>query len=67
MPLATSLLRSHMPSISFTPEAELRLKKAPFFIRPLIRKKAAEAAKKRGLDRVTADLLAELKGENHDR
>ncbi len=54
-----------MASISFSPEAEAMLRKAPFFIRPLIRKRARDAAKSRGMTEVTAALLAELKGEQH--
>lgn len=46
-------------------EAETRVKKAPFFIRPFIRMRAENAAKERGLAKVTTALLDELKSKEH--
>jgi hypothetical protein len=46
-------------------EAEARVKKAPFFIRPFIKSRAEKAAKERGLDKVTTALLDELKSKEH--
>ena len=52
-------------SIRWTPEAEKRLKRAPFFVRPMIRKRAEEAARARNLDAVDEALLDELKSGAH--
>jgi hypothetical protein len=46
-------------------EAEARVKKAPFFIRPFIKSRAEKAAAARGLSKVTAALLDELKASEH--
>jgi hypothetical protein len=46
-------------------EAEARIKKAPFFIRPFIKSRAEREAKARGLERVTCALLDELKASEH--
>ncbi|MEY4578807.1 MAG: Proto-chlorophyllide reductase 57 kD subunit [Pseudomonadota bacterium] len=46
-------------------EAEARVKKAPFFVRPFIKSRAEKAAKERGLDKVTTALLDELKSKEH--
>jgi anaerobic sulfite reductase subunit C len=46
-------------------QAEARVKKAPFFIRPFIRSRAEKVARARGLDRVTVALLDELKSKEH--
>jgi hypothetical protein len=46
-------------------EAEARLKKAPFFIRPFIKSRAEKEAKSRGLEEVTTALLDELKSSEH--
>jgi hypothetical protein len=46
-------------------EAEARVKKAPFFIRPFIKSRAEKAAAARGLTKVTAALLDELKASEH--
>lgn len=42
-----------------------RLQKAPFFIRPFIKRRAEAEAKKRGLPAVTTALLDELKNSEH--
>lgn len=47
------------------PAAEARVKRAPFFIRPFIRKRAELEAKRRGLVAVTVMLLDELKASEH--
>jgi hypothetical protein len=46
-------------------EAEARVKKAPFFIRPFIKGRAEKAAKERGLSKVTCALLDDLKAREH--
>jgi hypothetical protein len=46
-------------------DAAARIKKAPFFIRPFIKGRAEKEAKARGLDKVTAALLDELKASEH--
>jgi hypothetical protein len=46
-------------------EAEARIKKAPFFIRPFIRSRAEKEAARRGLAEVTTALLDELKASEH--
>ena len=50
----------------WTPEAEAALKRAPFFVRPLVRRRAEAAAKERGLSEVSAELLEELRRGQHD-
>lgn len=47
------------------PEALARLKRAPFFVRPFIKKRAEAEAAKRGLPEVTTALLDELKASEH--
>lgn len=47
------------------PEALERLARAPFFIRPFIKRRAESEAKKRGLTLVTTQLLDELKASEH--
>ena len=46
-------------------EAEARLKKAPFFVRPFIKLRAEKEAKARGHTKVTSALLDELKASEH--
>lgn len=46
-------------------EAEARVKKAPFFVRPFIKSRAEREAKARGLSKVTCALLDELKAKEH--
>jgi hypothetical protein len=46
-------------------EAEARMRKAPFFVRPFIKSRAEKEAKARGLDKVTTALLDELKSREH--
>lgn len=41
------------------------MKKAPFFIRPFIKSRAEKEAKARGLTKVSAALLDELKKSEH--
>lgn len=47
------------------PEAEARLKKAPFFIRPFIKLRAEQEARSRGLAEISVALLDELKSNEH--
>jgi hypothetical protein len=51
--------------MQWEPEAEARIKKAPFFIRPFIKGRAEKEAKARGLPQVTCALLDELKAKEH--
>ena len=51
--------------ISWDPDAQARLAKVPFFIRPLVRRRAEQAARERGLRSVTTALLDELKNREH--
>ena len=51
--------------VRWQPEAEQRLKKVPFFIRPLVRRRAEAVARERGLAEVTSQLLDEIKGREH--
>jgi hypothetical protein len=46
-------------------DAEARIKKAPFFIRPFIKIRAEKEARARGLAKVTTTLLDELKAHEH--
>ena len=49
--------------IKWAPDAEARIKKVPFFVRPLARRKAEEAARERGMKEVTSALLDEIKAK----
>lgn len=51
--------------MEWQPEAEARLKKAPFFVRPFIKARAEKEAKARGMSQVTTALLDELKAREH--
>jgi light-independent protochlorophyllide reductase subunit B len=51
--------------VEWDEEAERRLRKVPFFVRPLVRMRAERTARERGLERVTAALLAELRSSAH--
>ncbi|MDD9945759.1 MAG: PCP reductase family protein [Myxococcales bacterium] len=51
--------------MDWQPEALARLKRAPFFIRPFIKKRAEAEARARGLRQVTAELLDQLKSAEH--
>lgn len=53
--------------MEWEPEAEARVKKAPFLIRPFIRRRMESAARARGLDKVTVALLDEVKAGEHPR
>jgi light-independent protochlorophyllide reductase subunit B len=47
------------------PDAEQRLRKVPFFIRPWVRRRAEAVAAERGLQEVTSQLLDEIKDREH--
>lgn len=47
------------------PDAEQRLKKVPFFIRPFVKRRAEGVARDRGLTEVTSELLDEIKEREH--
>jgi hypothetical protein len=46
-------------------DAEQRLKKVPFFIRPWVKHRAEAVAREQGLREVTTQLLDEIKGREH--
>jgi len=50
---------------SWTPEAAQRLKKVPFFIRPLVKRRAEKVARERGLSEVSSELLDAIKDSEH--
>lgn len=52
-----------MASPRWTPEALARLQRAPFFVRPFIKKRAEKVARERGLDEISSELLSELKSK----
>lgn len=52
-------------SVTWQPDAEQRLKKVPFFIRPWVKRRAEAVARERGLREVTTHLLDEIKGREH--
>jgi hypothetical protein len=54
-----------MGSVQWTPEAKQRLKRVPFFVRPLLRKRAEALAKERGEREITTELLAQLRQMEH--
>lgn len=62
---ATSFLGAYSGAMEWDHEAEARMKKAPFFIRPFIKGRAEKEAKARGLTKVTCALLDELKQSEH--
>ena len=49
--------------IQWASDAEARIKRVPFFVRPLARRKAEAAAEERGMPEVTSALLDELKAK----
>lgn len=50
-------------SIGWSPDAKARLARAPFFVRPFIKKRAEQVARERGMHEVTDALLSEIKGK----
>jgi hypothetical protein len=54
-----------MADLRWTPEALEKIKRVPFFVRPLAKKKAESEARARGLTEVTAALLEELREKQH--
>ncbi len=51
--------------VTWQPDAEQRLKKVPFFIRPWVKRRAEAVARERGVREVTSRLLDEIKGREH--
>ncbi|KAA1189984.1 protochlorophyllide oxidoreductase [Pseudohalioglobus sediminis] len=49
------------PPITWDADAAEQLKRAPFFIRKLARKRVEVAARQQGLDRVTLQLVQQVK------
>lgn len=58
-------MRDQVSPIDWEPQAAARLAKVPFFIRPLVRRRAEHAARERRMESVTAALLGELKTGQH--
>ena len=54
-----------MSGILPTLELRSRIKKVPFFIRPLVRRRAEAVTRERGLEEVTSQLLEKLKSRDH--
>ena len=54
-------------TINWEPEAKERLGKVPFFIRPLVRRRAEQAARERGFKSVSVALMSELKSGQHGK
>ena len=50
--------------VEWTPEAWDRVKQAPEFVRPGIRKLMVQRAVKRGYKRITSDFLTEIRNES---
>ncbi len=48
-------------NITWTPEAEARLKEIPFFVRPAARKKIEKFAQEQGIDEITVDIYERAK------
>jgi hypothetical protein len=59
------MVRPVASSVRWHPDAEQRLSKVPFFIRPWVRRRAEIVARDRGLSEVTSPLLDEIKGREH--
>ena len=50
-------------NVRWHPDAEERLRRVPFFIRPLVKRRAETVARERGLAEITSQLLDELKAK----
>ncbi len=48
-------------TITWTPDAEAKLKKAPFFLRGMVRKLSEKKAREAGIDLITEEVLAKFK------
>lgn len=53
--------------MKWTPAAKQRLQRAPFFVRPFVRRRAETVARERGMSEVTSELLQELKDKEKPR
>ena len=51
--------------MEWTEEARASLKRVPFFVRPLVRRRAERRARERGLTRITIELMRELREKEH--
>jgi hypothetical protein len=47
--------------VAWAPEAELRLKKVPFFVRRMVRSAVEGFARKQGMALVTPELMSEVR------
>lgn len=54
-------------AVRWAPDAEQRLSKVPFFIRPFVRRRAEAVALERGLREVTSQLLDEIKSREQPK
>ncbi len=54
-----------MSDLKWTPDALEKIKKVPFFVRPIAKRKAESEARARGLSEVTVALLEELREQQH--
>ena len=61
----SAMVRLVASSVRWHPDAEQRLGKVPFFIRPWVRRRAESVARERGLAQVNSQLLDEIKGREH--
>ena len=53
--------KKEQSTITWTPEAELRLKKAPFFLRKMVRNLSEKKAREIGISEITEGVLAQFK------
>lgn len=54
-----------MTNVRWNAEAERRLRKVPFFIRPFVKRRAETVAREQGLSEVTSALLDAIKEREH--
>lgn len=53
---------SPAPALAWSPEAQARLERIPGFVRGVVSARVEEFARERGYDRVTAEVMAEVRG-----
>lgn len=64
-PSGAARYHPRMAGPRWSTEAERRLKKVPFFIRPFVKRRAEAVARERGIAEVTSELLDEIKQREH--
>ncbi len=52
--------------MTWTPDALKALKRAPFFVRPLVRRRAEAEARRQGRTEIDGPFLEELRRKQHD-